>query len=722
LLVALAIVLLAAPAASAQRSARVVPAAGPVVIDGRLDEAAWDAAPSFDAFVERKPSLRGEPPVRTSFRVLTDGSSLIFGVRSDDPEPGGVTARVLARDTFDIFNDDAIGIKLDPTLDRRTTIGFALNAAGGRMDYRGLDEQRWQLEFDPLWEGAVTVDAGGFSAELRIPLTSLGLDPDSPPERIGLNLSRDHSRRNATYDWALMAPPYSPIAASLYGELTGVAEAVREARGSAPAADESPVAVVPYMLTGFRRSSGEGAPDTEPVLDTGFDVAARLGAGFTGLLTVHTDFAQVDLDDRVVNLTRFDLFLPEKRDFFLRDADLFAFGLPGEAQLFHSRRIGLHQGMEVPVAGGAKVTGKSDGGLRVGALDVITQPDEGQPWLASGVLRAQQVFDGGSYVGAMLTHRQSLEGDAATNLGVGLDASWRGSKTPWLVEGFSVLTVDAPDGFGDGSLTDGAASGLVSYRGELVRPSLRWSFIGEELRPLLGFFRRTGIHQGTAGLIVEPRIGAGGLEKITFDLSGGAVLGEDGGLLDWSGVTTTTLTWDAGWTLGATVSRTSDTVAEPFTVGRGTTIEPGDYDSWRYGVLAGTPTTLPVSGTLTVTHGDWFGGALTSVAAGLSARPVALVRLEVATGADLARFEDAARDFDSLVVNSRVAFGFLPELGLDVTSGWSALADQVVLQSRLRWTWSLGSDLFVVYQANVRDDDGRLPFQSLLVKLTSRWP
>ena len=366
---------LAHPEGAPQTSAREASVAP--VLDGSFEEPAWRAAVWATGFLERKPNLRAKPEDKTSFAVIYDAEAIYFAVRMLDSEPDQIVARTLTKDSFNLFSDDAISIKLDPHHDHRTTYGFAVNASSGNLDYKGINESRFERGVDMVWTAASARTAEGWNAEFRIPWTSLDVDPASPPEVMGLNLSRDHPRRNATYDWSILAPPYSPVSASRYGELVGL----KPPQGASASLTWS---VEPYGLGGFRRDRDDGgAVLTREELDGGIDASLSYGQLFGMQLSLNTDFAQVDLDDQVVNLTRFGLFMEEKRDFFLGHLELFEFGRPGAAQLLYTRRIGLTAGgSEVPLMSGLKLVSRPSERVRVGLLHVTTRPvdAEGLPW------------------------------------------------------------------------------------------------------------------------------------------------------------------------------------------------------------------------------------------------------------------------------------------------------------------------------------------------------
>lgn len=722
-------------------SARATWTATPPRIDGRLDDPGWRNAPAHSGFIERKPRLGAVPPVRTTFWILFDDDALYVGVECADDRPDLIRARTRSRDSWAVFRDDAISVKIDPAHDHRTTLGFVLGPAGARLDYRGIDETQWRIEFDAAWRGAAARTRGGWSAEFSIPFAALGIDPRNRAAlaQIGFNLTRDHSRRNASYDWSLMPPPFKAIAASRYGHLTGL----DSWRGASSRGPRRAYAVIPYVLGGFvrERIGGQEELDGSGRFTGGIDARAELGSGWRAQVTVNTDFAHVDLDDQVVNLTRFGLFLPEKRDFFLRDLEVFSFGEEGEAQLLHTRRIGLRRGTAVPVLGGLKLVGRAGSRVRVGLLQVTTRPDhpmigrEQLPWTSHLVGRALLELGGGSNVGLMLTHRQSLERERDHNLVLGADGALRAASNRLLLQANAMVAMTGADAgepeeaaggvgiFGGADQPSPAATVALSWRGLLLRPRLAYAYRHPDFRADLGFFKRVGVHVGTASVAVEPRIERFGLEHLTIEGFSDLISTAQGlSLLDWTTGGRATLTWEAGFRLGLTAQRRFETVVSPFTVGRDTTIASGEFAMNQLVISGETPSTLPAGLTGGLSIGDYYGGTLTSVTATVTVRPTALLRYEVGGEHSQARFDDARRSFSTSVLNARIGLGFTRNLGLDTFVAWNSLADLVSLQGRLRWTYSHDSDIFVVFQQDLDDGTGRTHFQSLLVKATLRWP
>ncbi len=698
------------------------PADEPLKIDGVLDDAAWTRASKNRGFIERKPVLRGKPPVDTWFAVLFDRRALYIGVWCGD-DSKDIRARTTTRDSFQVFADDALSVKLDPTHDHRTTVGLVINPAGGRLDYRGVNEKDFRREFDTIWKGKAKIVKGGWSAEFAIPWTSLGIDPKQPPKRIGLNFSRDHPRRNATYDWALMPPPYRPVSASLYGHLDGLdklATLPDEATGTSPAAEAaarsatrgSKWAVIPYLLGGFR-DEGSGF-DLE--YNAGIDVIAPLG-DWRARLTVNTDFAQVDVDDQVLNLTRFGLFMPEKREFFVRDVDLFSFGRSGSAQGFYSRKIGLDASWNrVPILAGTKVVGHS-GPTQHGLIAMAT----GRPGdlrAIQGVYRPLYRFESGSTIGGLITGQVPANSDGSgmesTNATVGVDATLRGRENPLLVEAFAIGSSDQGKKGYVGALD-------ATWRGLLLRPRLGLATYSRDFQSDLGFFLRTAIHQGAAGLAYEPRF-KGDLEKLTFDNSVSTILDFSGKVLDTVAANSTTLTWKSGYWIGVHGDYSAITAQSDFDLGDGTTVPAGEYTNARAGLAVGTPGVQNIAFSMTLRGRQFFGGTMLQATPSLTVRPGGLLRFEVYANLQKVTIDNLNADFTSVLVNGRAAIGFSPELNLDLYAGWNRIRDAIPVQARLRWTWRRASDLFVVYQANLDDHDFGVGFQSLLAKITFRYP
>jgi len=721
--------LLAHPEGTGQstRTARAALSAGKIVIDGDLGDLAWKKAPVHEDLLERKPALNQRPAERTIVRVLYDADALYVGVYCYDSAPDKIRARARGRDSFSLFSDDAISVKIDSGHDHRSTFGFAMNAAGGKLDYRGVNEEQMKVEFDAVWQGQAKIVEDGWTAEFRIPWTVLGIDPSRPPTVLGWNITRDHARHVATYDWNVIIPPFTPIAASRYGHLTGFEDLKKlYADGaSASGAVARPLRPewvwIPYGIAGADRSDGTTSLSPKAGLDGSVRWAGRWRAHWT----LNTDFAQVDVDDQVINLTRYPLFLPDKRTFFQDDLEIFAFGRPGEVQPFHSRRIGLEGSEVIPIAGGVKFVGDVRDDVHLGFINVTTRPSSKTPWTNHSVARLQHELDGGSNVGMMMTHRQSLENRDEHNVVLGLDAQLRPANSRLLVRMFSLSSWDKreDEALNGAGRFDGGFGFDVGWRGTLVRPSLSYSYLGEDLSMDLGFVRRVGVHKNQASLVIEPRTRWGGLEKITMGTDADAVLSsKQGALLDWSFGQSVNFRFRNGYSVGVAGRYVRELLERDVTLDTGTKIEAGTFAMRSVEISGGTSATRTVSTDIGLRLSDYYGGTLMEGHTALRFKPKGRVHLEVGALVSQAEFQDPTNDFFSAVINGRCTLGFSPTLGLDLYGGWNRIYDRVLAQARLRWTYAAGSDIFVVYQNNLEDDDWTSVFQSLIVKVTYRWP
>jgi len=363
---------LALPAAARQLDPEALPRiqaarlAGAILVDGRLDEPGWAAAPPFSDFVQSFPVEGAAPSERTEVRVLHDAHTLYVGIRCLDSRPGEIVRPLGRRDAP--ATSDHVLVLVDANLDRRTALRFYLSAGGVQADALVYDDDRVTFEWDAVWDGAVAVHSDGWSAELAIPLSALRF-PDRPSQTWGFAVQRELGRsreRSAT----VLFPRGAPGIASRLGLLEGL-------EGIRPGLD---LEVTPYLAA--RLSLVPPAPDAatprlrprilEPAATAGADFRARVGSSLSLSGAVNPDFGQVEADQILLNLSSYETFFPEKRPLFTQGLDLFqpvGFGadLRVPHQLFYSRRIGL----EAPILGAAKLVGRASERVEIGLLDAV---------------------------------------------------------------------------------------------------------------------------------------------------------------------------------------------------------------------------------------------------------------------------------------------------------------------------------------------------------------
>ncbi|HKT70017.1 MAG TPA: DUF5916 domain-containing protein, partial [Terriglobales bacterium] len=372
-------------------------------LDGTLQDPLWRTATPITDFRQREPA-EGEPATEsTSVRILYTRRAVYFGVVCLDSRPAQIVATELRRDLSQAL-DDYFEIIIDSTHDRRNAYVFEINPLGTQRDGVITEEQREDMygdEFDPGWDGvwtsAARITPQGWTATIEIPFTTLNF-MQSRDVVWGINFKRFIRRKNEEDLWSSWRRFSGINKISEAGDLRGISE-INSGRL---------FIVKPYALGGYQHLPPAAAlsglpPGSKPLYTGGLDMKIGLRSNLVANLTGNTDFADADVDITQFNLTPYKLFFPEKRQFFLENSSIFNFPLDGEGDLlFFSREIGIDPitGQEVPINGGAKITG-SLGGFDLGVMDVDTRSSGPNPYANFGVVRVKRSIFGQSYIGVM---------------------------------------------------------------------------------------------------------------------------------------------------------------------------------------------------------------------------------------------------------------------------------------------------------------------------------
>jgi hypothetical protein len=486
-----------------------VRAAGAITIDGALDEPDWSRAPVASGFIQNDPREGDPASEETEVRVLYDASNLYVGVRARDRDPAAILTSELAKD-FNRASGDDFEIVLDTFHDGRNGYMFATNARGAKWDAQMINEGREINEnWDGLWQVRARVTDDGWYAEIAIPFRTLRFSGASS-QTWGVNFQRRVRRRNEDSFWAPLPRIYDLTRVSLAGTLEGL-EGVR------PGND---LRVKPYVL-GSSGTSRVAAIGTDA--EAGVDVKFGVTSGLTWDFTVNTDFSQVEADEQQVNLTRFSLFFPEKRDFFLENSGVFQFGqgagllftgggtgggfFPPRGQdaiLFFSRRIGLSDtGESIPILGGSRLTGRA-GPYSIGLLSIQQRAASSAPAANYSAFRLRRNVLANSDIGVLVLNKDA-EGPRANRV-AGADANFRFFENLNLnaaaARTFSPATTTVPVA-GSESLARAGAS-YRDNRWDLTAFYLR---IGERFNDEMGFVPRLGIakFESQYGMRFRPR-------------------------------------------------------------------------------------------------------------------------------------------------------------------------------------------------------------------------
>jgi len=679
---------------------------GDIRIDGRLDEPAWAQADAITGLTMIVPHEGATPSMATRVRVLADPRHLVIGVECDDPDPSGIVSFSKKRDP-DLEREDYVGIVIDTFLDGRSGYVFGVNPEGARFD--GLVEPGGadiSESWDGIWEAATARTAAGWSVEFRIPLTTIAFKPGL--DTWHFNVERRIERLQETDRWTGARRDWEISQMSRAGLLTGL-----------PDFDLGlGLTVRPAVSTGG--GIPEPDADAEGEFQPSLDVWQKLGSNLQASATVNTDFAETEVDERRTNLTRFPLFYPEKRSFFLEGSDIFEFGpdIGHEVRPFFSRRIGLVEGREVPLVAGGKLSGRV-GQTNVGALVTRTGDVEDlAPAAAMGVVRVKQNIWDESSIGAIVTLGDSLGRSGAWTAGADFlysTSRFRGNKN--LAVGLWGLAVGRED-LGDDAQAWG---GLLDYPNDRWNLFFTYKRIGRDVDPSLGFVPRRAIHRYNAGVTFAPRPNTW-VRRTSYEFRP-SVFTDLSGRWESYRLQVTPVNWqlESGDAVQFGVTPTGERLVEPFEVSDGIVIAPGAYEWRRYEIQASTASKRRLGAEMSWATGGFYDGELDSIELGGRWSPSALFTLQLSFERNLGRMPGG--DFTEDVFGTRAELNLSPDLNLSSYIQYDNESESVGTNTRLRWTFRPEADLFVIYNHNVSDieDRWRLDSNQLLVKVQYAW-
>lgn len=671
--------------------------AAPPIIDGRLDDQAWELATPRDDFTQALPNQGAAPSERTEFRVLYDDERLYIGVRCfDSGGRGAVIAREMRPDV-DPSGDDNINIAIDTNGDGRTGYFFRLGAAGGKSDGIIEDNDLIGLEWDGLWTGRVSVDDEGWSAEFAIPLSTVAFDPRA--DTWGINLSRNVGRLNETIRWRNAVRGRSFTELSQAGELRGI---VGLESGSG-------LRFQPFITAETDLDSGDVA------FDPGFDLFYRITPTVNASVTVNTDFAETEVDDRIVNLTRFPVFFPEQRDFFLEENGIFQFGGVRQSPLpFFSRRIGIVGGEEKGILAGLRLTGKADG-TRFGVLNVQMDRTDELGAKNLSVVRVRRPVLGESNAGFIITNGDP--GRRGNNTLFGADINFRKTAEDpdgitWTGSAFVQGTVTDTTGVDDDNSDTTAVGGRFRAGTPLYSFDSGFARIGENYNPALGFVGRRGRWETFGG--ASRTWVTGGRDSFISEIELG-VRHNTFFLIEGEPDTSEVTFFDLGLqnfqndSVSLRGEYFHENLEEPFEIIDGVVLPVDRYNN--VGVAAGFRTSdireVSVDGDIRARQ--FFNGSRVDYEIGGAWRPSPRFFAEGEF-----EFRDVKTDQGDFVVriaSGRASVQLSPELSISSTVQYDSLSDEVGINARLRYEFDPGQEIFVVLNEGIDATDGE--FESL---------
>jgi hypothetical protein len=668
----------------AVKSFQVPRAAGRIRVDGRLDDAGWSNAARLTDATQFNPG-DGTPPTQpTEFWVAIDDENLYIAAKFDDSDVRGIKRSQLVQGGA-VVTDDYIQILLDTYNNRRTGYLFYVNPNGVQRDGLLLGGLSFNMDWDGIWEGRAEVGDAGWTAEVAIPFKTLSFDPKN--DAWGLNLLRAIRRNREEIAWSHYQ---RRITMDVTGEMRGM-RGMDQGRG---------LDVVPSLALTQRDNLRADVSDFKP--KPSLDAFYRITPSLTAALTINTDFSATEVDDRQVNLTRFTLFFPEKRDFFLEDAEVFEFGgLKENGRPFFSRTIGLSAtGQPIDLDAGAKLTGKV-GPLSLGALAVRQEEYAGVGAQQLYVARGYLSFLEQSTIGGIVT-----SGDPTSdrdNLVVGTDLNLRDQRLldGDLIEGRAFYMRSRTGGF-EGRNTAWGAS--LAYPNDDWDLFAGWTSIQDQFRPALGFVNRTGIEQADGYAKHRYRFATGGALRSWQGAVVAREVGDMRGRLESRELTVTPVSLDTqpGDTIAVDLKRQTEILRRPFPLPGGLVVRPGRYDFDRVRVYTQTATSRRYALNLDLESGGFYSGDRFDTRVGLQWRPGKhlFVNAQYQTNRiELPDSEFTARVY-SLTANVafNVRWAWLNVVQYDNISG------RLGLNSRLRWWPTQGQVAYLVVNYDWRED------------------
>ena len=678
-----------------------------------MDEAAWATAIPVGHFVQGVPDLGMPATQPTVVRILYDDTHLYLGVVNYDAEMDRLMIAGLEHD-FNPGGGDLFAVSIDPFLDRRNSFLFFVNPGGALRDEQTFNDSR---NVSVAWEGPIRAEVAltdsAWVVEMAIPFSTLRFDPNRPVQDWGINFLRRVRRSNESSYWSPLSRREVIHRMSRAGTMTGL-EGIQAGRN---------LTVKPFVLAADSR--GRAVPDNAAGTrtDAGVDLKYGITPGLTMDLTYRTDFAQAELDQEQVNLTRFSLFFPERREFFIENSGVFQFGDQNERNyrmgaslrdftLFHSRRIGLTPGGQpIPIVGGGRVTGRA-GDFEVGVLNMQTESFGGLPSENFSVVRVKRNVMGNSDIGILMVNRQGTgePGEGSYNRSWGADANLR-------LLGNLVLTsylagTDASEAGSSGLAWKAGAA----WRDRFWNTSAFVRRVDEDFDPGVGFVRRRdalhryatlGIHHQPEGswlqeaapyVEVDHIANLGGMLE-TRILSGG---------LD--------LSLRSGGSFTATVNDRFERLGNPFAIASGVVLQPGDYDFRDAVVAFQSSSARSLTGRVQVGHGEFWSGTRTSFSTRASWRPRYDVFAEVSVEHNQVDLPEGA--FEADVARASVRYAWSTRLSGRAFLQYNRQTEQWV--SNVRWNFRHApmSDVFLIFTQRHRTGIDGPQERSVALKVT----
>jgi len=672
---------------------RAIHLTSPLRLDGKLDEAVYREMQPASDFVQTEPKEGVPATEKTEIWILFDNENVYVGARMWESHPEKMVVNEMRRDSPNVFQNEQFAIVFDTFYDRRNAVGFAINPIGGRQD--GLiTNEKWNRDWNTIFDFGVGTFDGGWTAEFAIPFKSLRYRPGAS-QIWGMNARRVDKWKN---EYSHLAPvPSAGSGSGLYRmSLAATLVGLEVPSGS------KNLEIKPYAtsdLTTDRNASPRVSNDVGA--DLGVDVKYGITQNLTADFTYNTDFAQVEADEQQVNLTRFSLFFPEKREFFLENPGLFAFGgvavnsgqpTSDAPMLFYSRRIGLNQGRVVPLTAGGRLTGRV-GRYAIGLMNIQTG-DESVSHSRStnfSLMRVKRDILRKSSIGLIATGRSITTNGTGSNAVFGVDGA------------FSFFQNLFFDTYWARTQTTGLSGDDASYRGALVYAGDRYGVVLERLRvgshfnPEVGFVRRYDMRRGSGQLRFSPRPKASKVvRKYSWQGSIDYVENGAGRLETRDDEARFDIEFQNSDRFTTSYISSYEFLPRPFRISSGIVLPVRGYDSSTLRVSHTLGTQRVMSGNVSAEFGSFYSGH--RVAVGLSGGRLKVTsQFSLEPTYSINKVDLVEGSFATHLAGSRVTYTMTPLMFASALLQYNSTNHLMSANARLRWEYAPGSELFVVY-------------------------
>ena len=693
-----------------------------IEIDGDFNETDWQQAKPINRFVQTEPDEGVPITESTEVRILYDEKNIYFGFTCSSSHRDNIVANEMRRDAENLRENDNVFILLDTYNDKRNGVFFRINPLGAMQDIALTNSGDSQnSSWDAVWDCRSKINDTHWTTEITIPFSQLRFNR-SDSMVWGVNFGRTIRQKKEEATWVPVSRQYgsrSKYRTANLGSLVGLAGITPSRR----------LEVLPYVLPGVNRIEGDEGIDSK--FDIGLDLKYGLTSNLTADLTLNTDFAQVEADQEQVNLTRFSLYFPEKRPFFLEGAGLFDFGIPRPSffnppplLLFYSRRIGLEEGYAIPIMGGSKITGKV-GPYGIGLLNVLTDEfytdssvtDEDDIVDLSrtnySVLRVTRDLFSGSSIGAIAINKQDTD---TYNRAGGLDFAYRPNDSI-DVRGLWARTYEE-----DVSVKNDAMYFGSTWRNSLLQFNGTYTFIGENFNPEVGFVRRQGSRRFRGQMRFTPWPRKFGIRRIFMGPEVDYILNQDDELETREFSLTNWFQLEQGSWVNVEIRRTSEFLDEEFEIRDGVIIPIDDYDLTTFRTMIDTDEGRKISGRFGANYGTFFNGTNRGFDIQANFKPSGRLAFETQYQFNRVDLPNEA-PFNVNIFGSRIVYSFTTTLFAKLFAQWNSDDEVISTNFLLNYIYRPGSDFYLVFN-QIYDSDGTktaLEESTVVAKMTYWW-